>query len=174
MITQIQSMTTDSTGMKVIPVTVEIEIIEGLGIHLIGLTDRCVKECLLRTVTALQSCGYKVPGKKIVINLKSEHLPLEGSGFDLPVALGLLTASQQVSIPQVEEYLVSGELGLDGRVRCVCCPKDISELARTMGLKGTIRPGCGFLHQSEETDITVGSLTDAVGLLSVKQQSTNL
>lgn len=101
---------------KVVPVTVEVEITPGIGIHVMGLADNAVKESLLRVVTALQSLGYYIPGKKIVINLAPADLHKAGSGYDLPIALGILLESGQVSYnPDGVTYY--GELSLDGKLR---------------------------------------------------------
>lgn len=80
-------------GIEAVPVTVEVDITSGIGIHLVGLADAAVKESLLRTVTALQSMGYRIPGKKIVINLAPADMHKKGSGYDLPIAVGIIAAS---------------------------------------------------------------------------------
>ena len=67
-------------GIEAVPVTVEVDITHGIGIHLVGLADVAVKESLLRTVTALQSLGFRIPGKKIVINLAPADVRKNGSG----------------------------------------------------------------------------------------------
>ena len=77
-------------GIQAVPVTVEVDINSGIGIHLVGLADVAVKESLLRTMTALQSIGFRIPGKKIVINLAPADLRKNGSGYDLPIALGII------------------------------------------------------------------------------------
>ena len=82
-------------GIRAVPVTVEVNITLGIGIHLVGLADVAVKESLLRTVTALQARGFHVPGKKIVINLAPADMHKQGSGYDLPIALGVIAASDQ-------------------------------------------------------------------------------
>ena len=74
-------------GIEAVPVTVEVDITLGIGIHLVGLADAAVRESLLRTVTALQAKGFRIPGKKIVINLAPADLHKQGSGYDLPIAL---------------------------------------------------------------------------------------
>ena len=79
-------------GIEAVPVTVEVDITHGIGIHLVGLADVAVKESLLRTVTALQSLGFRIPGKKIVINLAPADMRKNGSGYDLPIALGIIAA----------------------------------------------------------------------------------
>ena len=79
-------------GIEAVPVTVEVDIASGLGVHLVGLADAAVKESLLRTITAMQSMGFRIPGKKIVINLAPADMHKKGSGYDLPItpAGGLL------------------------------------------------------------------------------------
>ena len=98
-------------GIEAVPVTVEVDIAHGIGIHLVGLADVAVKESLLRTVTALQSLGFRIPGKKIVINLAPADVRKNGSGYDLPIAVGILAASEQKHFPGLDKYLIMGELG---------------------------------------------------------------
>ena len=99
-------------GIEAVPVTIETNITLGIGLHLVGLADAAVKESLLRTVTALQSKGFHVPGKKIVINLAPADMHKQGSGYDIPIALGIIAASEQRGLPDLEKYLIMGELGL--------------------------------------------------------------
>ena len=104
-------------GIEAVPVTVEVDITLGIGIHLVGLADAAVKESLLRTVTALQAKGFRIPGKKIVINLAPADLHKQGSGYDLPIALGIIAASEQRALPGLEKYLIMGELGRPERIQ---------------------------------------------------------
>ena len=104
-------------GIEAVPVTVEVDITAGLGIHLVGLADAAVKESLLRTITALQSMGFKIPGRKIVINLAPADMHKKGSGYDVPIALGIIAASGQKEMPLIGRYIIMGELGLDGSIR---------------------------------------------------------
>lgn len=106
-------------GVGYVPVKVECEITPGIGIHLVGLADLAVKESLLRTVTAMQACGYRIPGKKIVINVAPADLVKSGSSYDLSIALGILAESGQAELPYIESLVVLGELGLDGQVRMI-------------------------------------------------------
>ena len=98
-------------GIEAVPVEVEVNIAQGLGIHLVGLADAAVKESLLRTITALQSRDFRVPGKKIVINLAPADMHKKGSGYDLPIALGIIAASKQRDLPLLDQFLIMGELG---------------------------------------------------------------
>lgn len=127
-------------GIEAVPVTVEIDIHKGLGIHLVGLADAAVKESLLRTMTALQSRGFRIPGKKIVINLAPADMHKKGSGYDLPIALGIIAASGQRDLPLLENFLIMGELGLDGAVKEIPGALPLAELAAKKGLHGCILP----------------------------------
>ena len=127
-------------GIEAVPVEVEVDITAGLGIHLVGLADAAVKESLLRTITALQSMGFRIPGKKIVINLAPADMHKKGSGYDVPIALGIIKASGQRDLPRLEEYVIMGELGLDGTVRDVPGALPIAELVSVSGLRGCILP----------------------------------
>ena len=142
-------------GIDAVPVTVEINISSGLGIHLVGLADAAVKESLLRTITALQSLGYRIPGKKIVINLAPADMHKKGSGYDVPIALGIIAASGQRELPLLEKFLIMGELGLDGGVRDIPGALPIAELASSEGLSGCILPLGSALEALEYRSIDV-------------------
>lgn len=157
-------------GIQAVPVTVECEVTTGIGIHLVGLADAAVKESLLRTVTALQTNGYTIPGKKTIINIAPADLRKEGTSYDLPVALAILAASGQEKLPDLEKYLVAGELGLDGSVRDIpgwyqaaACSNDAGRMC--------ILPGkCARLaaraFQGEGTVYGVDTLRDAINILN--------
>lgn len=127
-------------GIEAVPVTVEVDIATGIGIHLVGLADTAIKESLLRTITALQSMGFRIPGRKIVINLAPAGMHKKGSGYDVPIALGIIAASGQRPLQRLEEFLIMGELGLDGTVREVPGALPTVELAARESLKGCILP----------------------------------
>ena len=155
-------------GIDAIPVTVEVDITKGIGIHLVGLADAAVKESLLRTITAMQTLGYHVPGKKIVINLAPADLQKNGSGYDLPIALGIIAASGQVEMPDLDKYLIMGELGLDGSVRKVPGALPYAELAARKKCRGCILPVRSALELSEIEGIEVygiETLQDAISIL---------
>ena len=127
-------------GVQAVHVTVEVDISPGIGIHLVGLADAAVKESLLRTVTALQSLGFRIPGKRIVINLAPADIHKSGSGYDVPIAVGILAASGQVESAALRNCLIMGELGLDGTVRPVPGALPVAELSVSEGKKACILP----------------------------------
>ena len=156
-------------GIDAVRVMVEVDVAAGIGIHLVGLADAAVKESLLRTVTALQSMGYRIPGRKIVINLAPADLRKNGSGYDLPIAIGIIAASQQVSMPLAEDYLIMGELGLDASVRPVPGALPFCELAEAAGLKGCILPELSAMEAAGSVETTVygvRTLADVIRILS--------
>ena len=142
-------------GIDAVPVEVEINIAAGIGLHLVGLADTAIKESLLRTITALQSMGFKIPGKKIVINLAPADMQKKGSGYDVPIALGIIAASHQRPLPLIEDYLIMGELGLDGTVREIPGALPIVELAQKEGLRGCILPLSSAFEAVEFKNIKV-------------------
>jgi predicted ATPase with chaperone activity len=112
--------------------TIEVEARAGIGIHLVGLADIAVKETLLRTITALQACGYRIPGKKIIINICPTFLHRNTNGFDLPIALAIIKETEQADI-DIEGLVFHSELGLDGSLRTTGVEQTI--LAKLQGDK---------------------------------------
>lgn len=164
-------------GIDAVPVIVEVNISSGLGIHLVGLADAAVKESLLRTITALQSMGFRIPGKKIVINLAPADMHKKGSGYDVPIALGIIAASGQRELPLLEKFLIMGELGLDGGVRDIPGALPIVELADKEGLAGCILPLNSALETVEYGTLDVygvETLEDVLRILSDREDCTDL
>lgn len=162
-------------GIDAVKVTVEVDISNGIGIHLCGLGDAAVKESLLRTVTALQSLGYHIPGRKIVINLAPADLHKSGSGYDLPIAIGIIAASMQKDLPLIKNTLLMGELGLDGSVRPIkgCLP--MVDFARQNGFKRCILPYDSALEAAQIQDIDIygiHTLNEGVDILCGKEHET--
>lgn len=155
-------------GIDAAEVTVEVDICNGIGIHLVGLADVAVKESLLRTTTALTSSGYRIPGKKIVINLAPADMKKNGSGYDLPLAIGIIASSGQADLPGIASCMVMGELGLDGSVRHIPGALVYAEYAAKKGFRGIILPVSAAMEAAETDGIKVygvNSLKEAVGIL---------
>ena len=156
-------------GIEAVKVTVEVEIMPGTGIHLVGLADTAVKESLLRTITALQSLDFRIPGKKIIINLAPGDVHKNGSGYDLPIALGIIASSGQAELPLLGRYLVMGELGLDGSIREIPESLVFADLAMKLGLDGCILPQRSALEASAFRELNifgVRSIADVIRILS--------
>ena len=106
-------------GVEATTITVEVNVDKGIGYHLVGLPDNAIKESNYRIAAALQNNGYKIPGKKLTINMAPADLRKEGSAYDLTLALGILTASGQIKSENIEKYIIMGELSLDGSLQHV-------------------------------------------------------
>ena len=155
-------------GIDAVKVTVEVDIRNGIGIHLVGLADTAVKESLLRTVNALQALGFHIPGKKIVINLAPADLHKKGSGYDLPIAVGIIAASEQLRLERLEKYIIMGELGLDGSIREIEGALSMVQMARDEGFDGCILPLQSALEAVDFRDTEVygvRNLTDVLRIL---------
>ena len=154
-------------GIDAVPVVVEVNVLPGIGIHLVGLADAAVKESLLRTITALQTLGYRIPGKKIVINLAPADMHKKGSGYDVPIALGIIAASGQRNMPLLGKYMIMGELGLDGSVREVPGALPVAELALREGFEGCIFPSEAAKEAAEYKDATVYGVADLEDVVQI-------
>ncbi|MFV0565105.1 MAG: YifB family Mg chelatase-like AAA ATPase [Flavobacteriaceae bacterium] len=128
-------------GVEATTITVEVNVDSGIGYHLVGLPDNAIKESNYRIAAALQNNGYKIPGKKITINMAPADLRKEGSAYDLTLAIGILAASNQIKTTDLGEYLIMGELSLDGTLQPIKGALPIAVKAREEGFKKFILPG---------------------------------
>jgi magnesium chelatase family protein len=128
-------------GVDAQTITIEVNIGQGINFFLVGLPDSAVKESQHRIDAALKNNDYKIPGKGITINMAPADLKKEGSAYDLPIAIGILLASEQVvSKVKIEEYVIMGELALDGSLRPIKGALPIAIQARKEGFKNLIIP----------------------------------
>ena len=127
-------------GLEVNTVKVEISMARGVQFHLTGLADTAVKESHDRIRAALQNNGFKMPVMDITINLSPADIKKEGSGYDLPLAIGILAASGKVTNDHLDEYMMVGELGLDGKLQPIRGALPIAIKARAEKFKGLIVP----------------------------------
>jgi magnesium chelatase family protein len=127
-------------GIKATTVTVEVNVSRGIRFLLVGLPDNAVKESQHRMVSAFGNLNYKWPGKQIVINMAPADIKKEGSAYDLTIAVGILAASEQLSPDILEDYLIMGELSLDGGLQPIKGALPIALQAKAEGFKGFILP----------------------------------
>jgi magnesium chelatase family protein len=127
-------------GVEATTITIEVNIVKGVGYHLVGLPDNAIKESNYRIAAALQNNQYKIPGKRITINMAPADLRKEGSAYDLPIAMGILAASGQIKSENIGSYLIMGELSLDGSLQPIRGALPIAIKAREEGFKGLILP----------------------------------
>ncbi|WP_425075740.1 YifB family Mg chelatase-like AAA ATPase [Psychroserpens sp. S379A] len=127
-------------GVEATTIAVEVNVDTGIGYHLVGLPDNAIKESNFRIAAALQNNGYKIPGKKIIINMSPADLRKEGSAYDLTLAIGILVATNQIKAEHLEDYLIMGELSLDGNLQPIKGALPIAVKAKEEGFKGFILP----------------------------------
>ncbi|MDX2273107.1 MAG: YifB family Mg chelatase-like AAA ATPase [Cyanobacteriota bacterium] len=134
-------------GLKGIPITVEVDIGGGLPqMVLVGLPDSAVQESKERVRAAIKNSGLALPQRKIIINLAPADLKKEGPSFDLPIALGILAAAQQIPLAALEQTLFLGELSLDGSLRSVAGVLPIAAAAERMGYRCLVVPAANALE----------------------------
>lgn len=136
-------------GVNAITITVEVNIDQGVNFYLVGLPDSAVKESQQRIESALRYNNLRFPGKKIVINMAPADIRKEGSAYDLTIAIGILAASQQIKAEHVGDYIIMGELSLDGSLLPIKGALPIAIEARKKGFKGFILP----VHNAREAAI---------------------
>ncbi len=127
-------------GVEATTITVEVNIDKGVGYHLVGLPDNAIKESSYRIAAALKNNGYNLPVKKITINMAPADLRKEGSAYDLTLAIGILAASGQIKADEVDQYLIMGELSLDGSLQPIKGALSIAIKAKEEGYKGFFLP----------------------------------
>ncbi len=127
-------------GIDATTITVETDVSRGIRFNLVGLPDNAVKESQQRIDSALRFIGYRIPGKKVVINMAPADIRKEGSAYDLPIAIGILAASEQFIAIDLGNYVMMGELSLDGGLQPVKGILSIAIRAREEGFEGFILP----------------------------------
>lgn len=121
-------------------VTIEVNVTQGIKFYLVGLPDNAVKESHERIMSALKYNNIPVPRKQVVINMAPADIRKEGSAYDLPLAIGMLAANETIIGEDVSQYIMMGELSLDGTLRPIKGVLPIAIMAREKGFKGFIVP----------------------------------
>ncbi|SMB87268.1 Mg chelatase, subunit ChlI [Hymenobacter roseosalivarius DSM 11622] len=127
-------------GVNANTITIEVVVSQGTLFYVVGLADNAIKESQQRIESALKFRGYRMPRTKVVVNMAPADVRKEGSAYDLPIALGILHASQQLNTERLGEYIIMGELALDGSLRPIRGVLPIAIQARKEGFKGFILP----------------------------------
>ena len=127
-------------GIDAITVTIEVNIDKGINFYLVGLPDSAVKESQQRIEAAIGNLGYYFPHKKIVINMAPADIRKEGSAYDLPIAIGIMAASEQMDEGLLDQFVLMGELSLDGTLNPIKGTLPIAIKAKEEGFRGLIVP----------------------------------
>jgi magnesium chelatase family protein len=150
-------------GVNAYTVTIEVNVTPGTRYWMVGLPDSAVKESEFRIDSSLKQHGYRMPRQKVVINMAPADIRKEGSAYDLPIALGILAASDQMQGDRLAEYMIMGELSLDGTLRPIKGVLPIAIQARKEGFKGFILP----VQNAREAAIV--NRLDVLGVENIKQ-----
>lgn len=156
-------------GVDALTITIEVSVSAGTRYHIVGLPDNAIKESLRRIESAIQSTGLKMPRQKIVINLAPADIRKEGSSYDLPIAIAILAASGQLEPEKISEFMIMGELSLDGGLQAIKGALPISIQSRQAGFKGFILPRDNSREAAIVNDIGVygmKNLADVIGFFN--------
>lgn len=152
-------------GVNATVITVEVNIGQGINFFLVGLPDSAVKESQQRIDAALKNNGYKIPGKGITINMAPADIRKEGSAYDLTLAMGILAASEQIKADNIEDYIIMGELSLDGGLQPIKGVLPIAIEAREQGFKGIILPRENAREAAIVNDIDVYGIDNIIEVI---------
>ncbi|GAB6394811.1 MAG: YifB family Mg chelatase-like AAA ATPase [Bacteroidales bacterium] len=150
-------------GISATIITIEVDCTRGVQFFLVGLPDVAVRESHERIISALQSNGYKFPRFRTVINMAPADIRKEGSSYDLPLAIGIMAAAEQIEASPLGEFLIMGELSLDGSLLPVKGVLPIAIKAREEGFKGFILP------EQNAREAAVAGGIDVYGMTNIKE-----
>lgn len=147
------------SGIEAVDVTVEVNVAGGgIGLHIVGLPDNTIKESEQRIQAAFENSGYRLFAKKIVVNLAPADLRKEGSLYDLPIAIGILSATEQITTNYIEDSMFIGELSLNGSLRSVKGVLSLVARARERGLKRVFLP---------KDNVAEGAVVDGIDIIGI-------
>ncbi|WP_302995390.1 YifB family Mg chelatase-like AAA ATPase [uncultured Muribaculum sp.] len=162
-------------GIDAIIVTIEVSVEIGVSFNLVGLPDTAVKESYQRVVAAMRHSGRDFPRRSVLVNMSPADVKKEGAAYDLPIALGVLAASEQINGDRLSQYMIMGELSLDGSVLPIRGALPMAIKAREAGFKGMIVPKANVTEAAVVNNLDVygvDNLTQVIdffnGLLSVE------
>lgn len=150
-------------GIKATTITVEVNIDSGVNFFMVGLPDNAVKESHHRIEAALTNNAYRIPRKSIVVNMAPADLKKEGSAYDLTIAVGILGASEQINTDKIGNYIIMGELSLDGNLQPIKGALPIALEAKLQGFKGFILPS----QNANEAAVVEG--IEVIGVSTIKE-----
>jgi magnesium chelatase family protein len=157
------------TALEATTITIEVNLARGTMFHLSGLADTAVKESYDRIRAAIENNGYKAPTADLTINMSPADIRKEGSGYDLPLAIGILAAYGKVSEELLPRYMMIGELGLDGKLKPVSGALSIAIRARKEHYKGLIVPRENVREAAVVNNLDVlgmDNLAEVIGFLN--------
>ena len=161
-------------GVEASTITIEVNIDKGIGYHLVGLPDNAIRESNYRIAAALQNNGFKIPGKKITLNMAPADLRKEGSAYDLTLAIGILAASGQIKAENLDEYIIMGELSLDGSLQPIRGALPIAIKAQEEGFKKFLLPSQNAREAAIVKDLEVYAIDSIAQVIDHFDNDTEL
>ena len=165
----VKTFCAEVTGLEATTITIEVNLARGVQFHLSGLADMAVKESYDRIRAAITNNGFKPPTADLTINLSPADIRKEGSGYDLPLAIGILAAHGKISEARLDQYMMIGELGLDGKLKPVSGVLSVAIRARKEKFKGLIVPRENVREAAVVNQLDVyglDSLADVISFLN--------
>ncbi len=150
-------------GIDALTVTIEVSVSRGVQFCIVGLPDTAVKESHQRVISAIQQTGFAIPRSGVVVNMAPADVKKEGASYDLPIAIALMTGTQLIQTPDLDKYVLLGELSLDGTLRPVNGVLPMAIEARRQGFRGIIVPA------ENATEAAVVNNLDVYGMHSLRE-----
>lgn len=162
------------SGIDAFPVTIETEITNGTQFMIVGMADQAVRESQQRMASAMKYSGYEFPHFRTIINLAPADVKKEGAAFDLPMAIGLLTASENVRCTNLQDYMLTGELSLDGSLLPVKGALPMAIKARELGFKSLIVPKANVTEAAVVNNLEVYGAENLREVIEILEDRSNL
>lgn len=160
-------------GVEALTITIEVDLAQGTtGYFIVGLPDNAVKESIERILSAIKNTGFERPRTKVVVNMAPADIKKAGSAYDLPIAIGMLAATGQLPAEELNQYIIMGELSLDGSVQPVKGALPIAIQARTEKYKGLIVPKANAREAGMVNNLDVygvDSIAEVIGFFNKTQ-----
>lgn len=150
-------------GVEATQIAIEVNVLQGTKVWMSGLPDNAVKESAHRIESAIKHYDFRFPRQKVVVNMAPANIKKEGSAYDLPIGLAILKASGQITASALEDYVIMGELSLDGQLRPVKGVLPIAIEARKKGLKGFVLP------KENANEAGIVNNLDIIGIDNIKE-----
>ncbi len=158
-------------GIEATTIAIEVNISSGTKYFIVGLPDNSIKESFFRVESAIKTSGFHMPRQRIVVNLSPADIRKEGSSYDLAIAIGIMAASGQVSETKLNQYLILGELSLDGGLQEIKGALSIAIQAHAEGFKGLLMPAANAREAAIVGDLEVyaiSNISEVVGFMNDK------
>ncbi len=162
------------SGVDAIKITIEVDVLDGAHFHIVGLPDSAVKESQHRIESAIKNVRYRWPRTKIVVNLSPADIRKTGTAFDLPIAIGILTATNQVQKESLGDFQFIGELALDGSILPIKGSLPVAIQARKDGFKGLLVPKLNAREAGMVNDLDVYGVEHIVDVIEFLNGTSNL